>query len=44
MGWVHGRTVSPMTSLALIQNQLSLLAPLKPFSSLEVPATLAAGR
>lgn len=29
---------------ALTQNQLSLLAPLKPFSSLEAPATLASGR
>jgi len=42
-GGVCGRTVSPLTILrvtgALTQNQLSL-----PFSSQEVPTTLAAGR
>lgn len=35
---------SQRATRALPQNQLSLLAPLKPFSSLEVPAALAAGR
>lgn len=35
---------SQRVAQALTQNELSLLAPLKPFSSPEVPATLAAGR